>query len=187
MHKPLPGARMDRRVALQNLVLAVAAAVVTSCDNIDNFEVDVGAKATIPAGTVLDELLGVLAFNEFQSINLTQELDNQGVTKDDVDSVRMISLSLVIDGPAGANFDFLESLAFYAETEGQPKVLVAELDPVPKGQTSLDLVVSGAELKPYVVAPSMKLTTTTKGKRPPEETMVTAAAVLDVDVTVPGC
>ncbi|MDI1436672.1 hypothetical protein [Polyangium sorediatum] len=178
---------MDRRVALQNLVLAIAAAAVTSCDNLDNFEVDVGAKATIPPGTILEELLGVLAFDDFQSINLTQELDNQGVTKEDVDSVRMISLALVIDGPAGANFDFIESVSFFAETEGQPKVLVAELDPVPKGKTSLDFVVSGAELKPYVVAPSMKLTTTTKGKRPPQETMVSAAAVLDVDVTVPGC
>ncbi|MRG96726.1 hypothetical protein [Polyangium spumosum] len=178
---------MNRRVALQNLLLAVAAAAVTSCDDLDNFEVDVAAKATIPAGTVLDELLGVLAFEEFQSINLTQELDNQGVTKDDVDSVRMISLALVIDGPSGANFDFLESLAFYAETEGQERVLVAELAPVPKGQTSIELVMSGAELKPYVVAPSMKLTTAAKGKRPPQETRVTAAAVLDVDVTVPGC
>ena len=178
---------MARRVALQNFLLAVAAAAVTSCDNIDNFEVDVTAKATIPAGTVLDELLGVLSFDEFQSINLTQELDNQGVTKDDVDSVRMIALSLVIDGPAGANFDFLESLAFYAETEGQKPTLVAELDPVPKGQTSIELVMSGAELKPFVVAPSMKLTTQAKGKRPPQETRVTAAGVLDVDVTVPGC
>jgi hypothetical protein len=178
---------MDRRILLQNFVLAVAAAVATSCDNIDNFEVDVGAKATIPAGTVLDELIGVLAFDEFQSISLTQELDNQGVSKDDVDSVRMISLALVIDGPAGANFDFLESIAFFAETEGQPRVLVAEIDPVPKGQTTLDLVMSGVELKPYVVAPSMKLSTTTKGKRPPQETMVSAAGVLDVDVTVPGC
>ncbi|HVK68609.1 MAG TPA: hypothetical protein VM694_29320 [Polyangium sp.] len=187
MHKPLPAARMARRVALQNLVLAIAAAAVTSCDNLDNFEVDVGAKATIPPGTILEELLGVLAFDEFQSINLTQELDNQGVTKEDIDSVRMISLALVIEGPAGANFDFIESIAFFAETEGQPKVLVAELDPVPKGKISLDFVVSGAELKPYVVAPSMKLTTTTKGKRPPQETRVSAAAVLDVDVTVPGC
>ncbi len=187
MQKPLSEARMDRRVTLQNLVLAAIAAAVTSCNNLDNFEVDVGAKATIPAGSVLDELLGVLSFDSFQSINLTQELDNQGVTKDDVDSVRMISFSLVIDAPAGANFDFLESIAFHAETEGQDKVLVAELNPVPKGQTTIELVMSGAELKPYVVAPTMKLTTAAKGKRPMQETQVTAAAVLDVDVTVAGC
>jgi hypothetical protein len=136
---------------------------------------------------VLDELLGVLDFQAFNSIDLTQELENQGVGKEDVDSVVMTSFTLTIQGPAGANFDFLEAVSFFAETEGQPKVLVARLDPVPKGATSLELVMTGAELKPYVVAPKMRISAAVQGKRPMQETTVVAAVVLDVDVTVPGC
>ncbi|UQA63083.1 hypothetical protein [Polyangium aurulentum] len=187
MTKPLPRPRIDRRAALRAFALALAAAAFTNCDNLDNFDVDVDATAKIPAGTVLDELLGVLDFQSFNSIDLTQELDNQGVTKDDVDSVVMTSFTLTIQGPAGANFDFLESVSFFAETEGQPKVLVAKLDPVPTGATRIELVTTGAELKPYVVAPKMRITAEVQGKRPMQETTVVAAVVLNVDVTVPGC
>jgi len=185
MTKLLP--RLDRRALLRSLALALASAAVTSCDNLDNFDVDVDATAKIPAGTVLDELLAVLDFQSFNSIDLTQELDNQGVTKEDVDSVVMTSFTLTIQSPAGANFDFLEVVSFFAETEGQPKVLVAKLDPVPKGAGAIELVMTEAELKPYVVAPQMRISAAVQGKRPMAETTVVAAVVLDVDVTVPGC
>jgi hypothetical protein len=187
MKKPLPRPHLERRALLRALALALATAAIANCDNLDNFDVDVDATAKIPAGTVLDELLGVLDFQSFNSIDLTQELDNQGVTKEDVDSVVMTSFTLTIQGPAGANFDFLESVSFFAETEGQPKVLVAKLDPVPKGATTLELEMTGVELKPYVVAPKMRISAAVAGKRPMQETTVLAAVVLDVDVTVPGC
>lgn len=167
-------------------VLAIGGMV--NCEDLDNIDVEAGGKGVVPAGTVLDEVLSTLDLAPLQSIDLSQELENQGVTKDDVDSVRITRFTLRVEGPPGATFDFLESVAFYAETEGQPRVLVAELPEVPAGATELVLeVVGDAELKPYVVAPSMTISGEVEGRRPDEDTTVAASVVLNVDVTVPGC
>jgi hypothetical protein len=105
-----------------------------------------------------------------------------------VDAVHVKSFSLTLTAPPGQTFDFLEAISFSVETEGQPKALVAKLDPVPKGATRIDLAPEASlDLKPYVVAPSMRMTTSAKGKRPMQDTTVTALLVLDVDVNVPGC
>lgn len=185
---PRPAARRAfLRTAARALSL-VALAALTTCDNLDNFEVEVGGKGKVPKGTLIDELLSTLNLDGFQSIDLSNELKNQGVTKDDVDSVRFVSLTLRIEGPVGATFDFLDSVTFYAETEGVPKAMVAKIESVPPGAMELSLTVdTNVELKPYVVAPSMRLTAEVKGKRPDQDTTVAADVVLDVDVTVPGC
>jgi hypothetical protein len=173
--------------ALAQTTGLLAVAGMATCDNLDNFDIDVNAKATVPKGTVIDELLAALSFDALASIDLTQELENQGVTKDDVDSVRITAFTLTIEAPQGQTFDFLDSVAFSAETDGQPSVVVARIDPVPKGASTLELTVTGAELKPYVVAPKMRISATVKGTRPMQDTTVDAKVVLDVDAHVPGC
>jgi len=161
---------------------------LATCQNIDNFEVAVGGKGTIPKGNLIDELLSAVNLDELQSVDLTNELKNQGVTKEDVDSVRLLRFSLSIEGPPGATFDFLESITFYVETQGVPRAVLARIEAVPAGATELTLDVEEAlELKPYVVAPSMKITSEVKGTRPDQDTTVRADLALDVDVTVPGC
>src|SRR5690349_6135661 len=84
-----------------------------TCENIDNFDIPVTAEATVPKATLIDELLGPLEFAGFNSIDLSQDFRNQGVTKDDIDSVHIKSMTFKIKAPAGANFDFLESLTFF--------------------------------------------------------------------------
>jgi len=178
----------SRRGALKTLSLGLLAAFWAACENLDNFDVDVDAQATIPPGTIIDELIDKLDFNDLQSIDLTQELKNQGVTKDDVDSVHLTRFELSIVGPAGANFDFLDAISFYVETDGEPRLLVAKLDPVPTGATKIALEAQAdAELVPYVVAPKMRMVGEVKGKRPSQETTVSALVTLDVDVRVTGC
>jgi hypothetical protein len=175
---------MNRRA----LLCALGSGVLASCNNVDNVEVPIDAQATIPAATILDELIGPLTFFGLENIDLTNELDNQGVTKDDVDSVHMKSFSLIITAPAGQTFDFMQSISFTVSTEGKPEALVAKLDPVPKGQTTIELVPEATlDLAPYVVAPRMTMTTSVKGTRPMQETTVIAELVFDIDVNVSGC
>jgi hypothetical protein len=198
------GKRIDRRDALRAFAVGITRLAspfvlgsAATCENLDNFDVEVDAQAMIPAGTIIDELIDKLNFTELQSIDLTQELANQGVTKDDVDSVRMIRFSISVRmirfsisivGPAGANFDFLEAVSFFVETDDQPRLLVAKLDPVPAGATTIELVTQpNVELVPYVVAPKMRMIGEVTGKRPPQDTTVSALVVLDVDVRVTGC
>jgi hypothetical protein len=178
-----------RRVRRLPWAVALAALALGTCSSLDNIEVPITAEATIPRRSVLDELLGNLAFAGFDGFDISQsqQFENQGYSKDQVDSVHMLEMTLTIRSPAGANFDFLDAIRFYAEADGLPRVLVAELDPVPDGASALSLVVSSSvELQPYVIAPAMTLTTEADGVRPAEETMVEAEAIFDVDVNVTG-
>ncbi|WP_437308391.1 hypothetical protein [Sorangium sp. So ce388] len=159
------------------------------CDSLDNIDVEVGGKAVVQAGTILDDLIAALDFDAFQSIDLSTEFENQGVTKDDVDAVHIVHLTLRIESPADGSFDFLTSASFFAATDGQPRVLIAKLDEVPRGARELSMdVVEGVDLTPYVVAPRMTITSEARvSGRPDEETTITADVLLDVDVNVPGC
>lgn len=159
------------------------------CDSLDNIDVQVGGKAVVPAGTILDDVVGVLDFDALQNIDLSAEFENQGVTKDDVDAVHLVAFTLRVESPEDGSFDFLTSASFFAETEGQPRVLIAKLDEVPRGARELSMdVIEGVDLKPYVVAPRMTITSEARVRgRPDEETTVAADVLLDVDISVPGC
>lgn len=176
-------------VLLRRLAIAVALVTSITCDNIDNIDVDAGGKVQVPAATLVDTLLApALEFAGFDSIDFSQDFGNQGVTKDQVDSVKLRSLTLTIDSPADGNFDFIESISFTASASGEDTIEIAKLDVVPKGVKTLTLQIDAdAELKPYVVAPSMRIGGKVTGKRPSEATTVSAAAVFDVDIHIPGC
>ncbi|WP_438027382.1 hypothetical protein [Sorangium sp. So ce233] len=190
---PVPSIRRTSRRPLGE-ALARAASILglcalPMCDSLDNIDVEVGGRAVVPAGTIIDDVLGVLDFDAFQSIDLSAEFENQGVTKDDVDSVQILAFTLRVESPESGSFDFLRSASFFVETEGQPRVLIAKLDEVPRGARELSMdVVEGVDLKPYVVAPSMRITSEARvSGHPDEETTVVADVLLDVDVSVPGC
>jgi hypothetical protein len=145
-------------------------------------------SAVVPAATVVDQLLGAVAFAGLDKIDLTEQFQNQGVTKDEVSSVVLSSMTLSIQSPQGETFDFLESLSFTAGAPGLPDVEIAHLDTVPKGATSLDLDIDpSVELAPYVVAPSMSITTQAMGSKPSQQTTLAAHVVFDVDANLPGC
>jgi hypothetical protein len=161
---------------------------LTMCSNIDNFDVATAGKVKVPKATLIDTVLGGLAFGGFDSVSFSQDFANQGVTKDDVDSVHLKSMTLLIEAPGGGNFDFITSVRFFAQADGLDKIEIGSMASIPKGKRELQLSVdTEVELKPYVVAPKMQILSEITGSRPPEDTTVAAAVVLDVDVHVPGC
>lgn len=171
--------------AARALLPALFFVASTGCAGLTHIDVDAGGQVTVPAGTVLDKLLaGPLDFAGFDKIDFTQDFANQGVGKNDVDSVRLKSLTLLIASPSDGNFDFLQSISFSVQADGVAKADLAHLDAVPQGATQLTLDVSSTELKPYVVAPSMSIQGEAKGSRPDQETTVSASAVFDVDVNI---
>lgn len=172
--------RLDRFTAL--------AVVCLACSGIDNVEVEARGQTTVPMGTVVDQLLGDLAFLGFEGFDISesQEFRNAGYDKSQIDSVRVTSFTLSIASPEDGNFDFLERLAFFAEAEGLPRVEIARLDPVPPGSNVLELELTGVDLREYAAAETMTITTEATGVRPDTETVVDARVVLDVDVNVSG-
>lgn len=176
---------MRHRLALAG---AVFVSLTCGASDIDNVEVEQDGRAQIPAGSVIDQLLGDLAFDGFDDIDVSQsqELENQGYTEDQIDSVHLETLTLTVSAPAGGNLDFLESIAFFVEAEGEERVEIARLEPVPEGVTEVDVPVADVELLPYVVAESMTVTTEAMGSAPDDDTTVDAHLVFDVDVNVSG-
>ena len=161
---------------------------LTTCAGLDNINIDVQGETTIPKRTLVDDLIGELAFIGFDGIDITQSqrFQNEGYTKDQIDSVRLAGFQLRVESPESGNFDFLESISFFVEAEGQPRVKIAEFDPIPDGKKELDLQIEDVELRPYIVAPSVTITTSASGLRPEEETKVIADLVFNVDINVSG-
>lgn len=175
--------------ALRRAVIAMALMTGVTCDSIDNIDVDAGGTVEVPAGTLIDTIIApALDFTGYDKIDFSQDFKNQGVSKGDVDAVRLVRLTLTVVAPSDGDFDFLDAISFSAEASGAARKEIARIASIPKGAREITLdVVEGVELAPYVTAPSMRITASVEGKKPSKATTVKAAAVFDVDIHIPGC
>ena len=179
---------MKRRATLWGRILVVLAAL-GACGGLDTFDIAESSAATIQGASILEQIVGDVGFGGFLNMDISQseEFKNQGVEKNQIDSVRLKTLTLTITNPpSGQDFTFLESLKFYAEAEGLARTLIATGGPFAAGSSSVGLDVEDVELAPYASAPSMNVTTEATGRRPGQDTTVDAAIVLTVDANVSG-
>lgn len=151
-------------------------------------EVSDSATTTVEAGTILEDLLGDLGFEEFVSMDLTaaEELQNQGVSPGDIQEVYLTSFSLTAASPDGADLSFLDSMELWVEAPGLEPALIAWQDEFPEGEGTVVFELEGVDLTDYVVSQSMTLTTEVTAHRPDQDTEVRADFSLDVGVTSQG-
>jgi hypothetical protein len=166
----------------------VLLAFLATCGKIDQISVSETSRSTIPRGSLLEQFAGDIGFGELVEVDLTesQELQNQGVTKNQIDSVKLTSLSLTIVNPAQGDFTFLDSVEFFVEAPGVERERIARGGPFAAGASSIDLQVDDVELAPYVVSEKMTITTDARGNRPDEDTTIEAQIDLLVDVNIGG-
>jgi hypothetical protein len=87
------------------------------------------------------------------------------------------------DAPSG-NFDFVDEIHIYVEpTSGAlPKVEIANLKPVPKGQTTLDLhIVPDIDLLPYINV-GAKISATASGRQPAQTVTYDGSVTVTVHI-----
>jgi hypothetical protein len=182
-----PTALVAQAVPWFRRILAAAALLGLSTCTIE-IHPGVDGSATVPQATIVDQLLQNLAFVGLDQIDLTNEFQNQGVTKDEVSSVSISKMTISVTSPQGATLDFMKSLSFSASADGEPDVEIAHLDSIPSGATKIDLDIDpGVELAPYVVAPSMTLTAHVTGSSPSQDTTLAAHVDFNVAANLPGC
>ncbi len=175
----------------KSVVLLTIAAAVTSCNSVstslDDFDITRTASTTIQ-GSVLSQLLQPLGFAGWTDMNLSSsaEMKNQGVKPNQIDSVKLKLLRLKVSKPTSQDLTFFKSVKFYAESKDLPKLLVAHGGPFAAGQGSVDLTLDDGELKPYVTAAAMSLTSEVDGHSPAQDTTIDATVTLRVDVNVTG-
>lgn len=167
-------------IPLRAALVAVALSV-TACGA--SFDVNVKSKATIKSSGLPIGNLIPLPFDSFTALDLSQSQDfkNKGIKKEDIDSVKMTSFKITVVSPSGATLGFLEDISFFVETDGQPRKLIASKTGIADTDTSITLSIPDVELAPYVTAPTMKITTEARGGPPPQDTIIEAALVFDVD------
>jgi hypothetical protein len=167
------------------LLVPVVAALVMGAGCGVSFPVNIDAKSTIPGGGLFSQIVPN-QFADFTSLDLSQSQDfkNAGVAKDHVDSAKLTSVTLSIVSPAGGTFEWLDDVAFFVETDGQPKKQIAHKTGIPNDATKVSLDVDGVELAPYIRADKMSITTSATAHAPREDTKIDAALVFDVDPRV---
>ena len=169
------------------LVLAVALPALSGCEP-NVFFMEVKGDATVPGSSLPDLLTAFPAVGSFSNIdfNQSQEFQNQGITKDQVRSVRTEYVRLRIVSPDDQDFSFLQSIEFFARA-GDTEVRVAEKHNIDTLGLSapnpvLNLDVTGVELQPFVTAPSMSIIIRGNGRQPPQNTKIQAEVGLKVAI-----
>ncbi|WP_257452738.1 hypothetical protein [Archangium lipolyticum] len=171
-------------------VLSVCALLSLVACGPPTFVAEVKGETTVPGdptgiSTVLDAFPAIGSFTSID-FDQNQDFQNQGVTKEQVSSAKLRSLQLKILTPADQDFSFLDSLEFYAKA-GDREVLVAQKKNIaslglkaPNPVLEMDL--TGAELQPFLTAPSMSIGVRGKGRKPSKEVRLQADVKLDVEV-----
>jgi hypothetical protein len=173
---------------MKRLHIALVCLPLVTCSGIDNFQIDEKSSTTIPGATLIEQLVNV-GFAGFGNIDITQNtsLKNQGVTKDQIDSVKLSHVTMrITNPPSGQDFTFMSSLKFFVEAPGVQRALIAQGGPFPEGALTVDLQIEDVELAPYAAAERMTITTEANGQRPRQDTTIEATMGLDVDVNIGG-
>ena len=167
--------------------VVIVVVAVSACVPAVEFDVPVSADTSVQAGGVLEQVLDAFGFNAFTSMDISQssQFSANDTRKDQVTSTKLTKLTLTIKDPANANFDWLHTIAFEAEAQGQAKSEVAHKD-VPTGVSTFDCDIDGVDLAPYVKADTMSITTTANAQHPPSDTTVHADATFHVVADVVG-
>lgn len=171
-------------------VLPVCALLWLAACSSPGFTAEVKGETTVagdPTGisTVLDAFPAIGSFSSLD-FDQNQDFKNQGVTKEQVSSARLQSLSLKVLSPADQDFSFLDTLEFYAKAGDQEVLVASKRNIASLGLKApnpvLELDVTGVELQPFITAPSMSISVRGKGRKPSKEVRLQVDVKLDVQV-----
>ena len=154
--------------ALFLLALLTLLLGTTSCKKILNlltFQINDSTTFQVPAtgpapGPLPNPVLTLPGITVNSTASSTYQ--SNGTASDYVQDVTLDRLALTVTDPAGQNFDFIKSISISISTDaaGTSKVLLASLNPVPTGQTTIELKPAGNKLDAFLRGGSYTLFTT---------------------------
>ena len=181
-------------LAVLTLALAISCGGDGGLDDLFTFRVSVDSdRETVPGllpvscdleqlGDLLPGLLLPLTID----LRAEEELEGEGIIGS-FESVVLDKVTLSIrDVPAGDSddWDFLDSVRFYADdpTTVEPRVLVAELNPVPSNATEITVEGTGVDISDIASADTFTVTGEVTGRIPCDEVHFVAEADFDVEL-----
>jgi len=181
-----------KKSILPHLAFAFIAllALGVGCQKITNllsFSVNDSTSLTIPASATVAGAVLSLPGSPMQS-TAQSTYQNNNTSAQYVQNVTLDQLTLTTTNPSSQNFDFLQSINIYisTDTNSSDKVLLASLNPIPKGQTSITLNPAGNQLDKYLKASSYTLTTQAQVAQPlRQNTDIRADSRFNVHANIP--
>lgn len=141
------------------LLLPLMLLLFVGCEKINElltFEITSSDTIKIPASGLIDApLIAPVPV----PVNSQQSFENNNTKADLVRDVRLVKLTLTIVDPAAENFDFLDNIKIYIGTSGEDRVLLASLDEVSTGVSTIELVPGNTQLDKYIKASEYTLYT----------------------------
>lgn len=148
------------RILCISLFVLLGASGCKKIEDLLTFQVNDSSSFVVPASGLLNAtVLSLPGATVNSSSSSTYAANN--TSADHIQDVTLDRLALTVTDPAGQNFDFLKSVKIYIATDnsGTNKTLLASLSPVPTGQTTINLMPSGAKLDQYLRSSSYTLFT----------------------------
>lgn len=93
------------------------------------------------------------------TVHSQESFENNNTKASLVKDVNLRKLTLTITDPATENFNFLKSITISIGTDENDKVLLASLDNVPTGVSTIELISNNSKLDKYIKASSYTLYT----------------------------
>jgi len=133
--------------------------ILFSCEKINQlltFNIESSQDIKIPAtGLINSPVIAPVP----ATVNAQESFKNNHTSANLVKDVSLSRLALTVTDPAAESFDFLKGIKIYIGTDNSDKVLLASLDNVPTGVSTIVLVPSNEKLDKYIKAESYTLYT----------------------------
>lgn len=171
------------------LLPVVAVAGFIACQGgLFTIELEESAQTTVAGGSLLEDVLGELGFEEFVTVDITasEELQNQGVQPGDIVNVTLTGFEMSVVSPAEGDLSFFEEVNVYVQADALPRVRIASLDTFPAAEQYVTFNLDEVDLTDYAVSQAMFIETEVTGRSPDEDTTIRADITIDVGVTSQG-
>lgn len=152
-----------------------------------SFDVSQGVPEQQVPGSPLGGLLPSFLPQPFPvTINVQQETEKRSTGPARSANLKQVELQITPHASPSGNFDFVDEIHIYvapsSSSSSLPMVEIANLKPVPKGQTTIDLaIVPGVDLLPYINA-GASISASASGHSPAQTVTYDGTVVVTVHI-----
>jgi hypothetical protein len=168
-------------------LLPLALALLPGCGLI-SFDIERDLPEQRVNGSIVSSLLDGLIDNPIpMDIDLEQEIAARDAGAACGATLTSLTFSITPTGVGSGDqddFDFVEAVTLHVQSSlassSLPKRTLADLDPVPRGATTLSLDPSGVDLLPYIEEGAV-ITSEARGSSPPDDVTFVGRYVVEVE------
>lgn len=144
------------------ILLLATITLMTACNKVLNklttFNITRTGEFTIPATSIVGQ--AILLSSQDIETSYAQEFENNGVSTENVEYIKITKMKVRIKTPASADFNFLKSVELTISADGLSEKVIASKNNIQNDYVNeMEIDVTGEDLKPYLMKDKFKLNT----------------------------